>query len=83
VFPMITRRLTIRSLRETDFGALHAVHSDPDVVRYVPGGVRDEEGTRQRLEELITHHDEHGVSKWAVMLTSTGQVIGGHRLAGP
>lgn len=76
MLPIVTSRLTIRPLRETDFDALHAVYSDPDVGRFIPGGVRDEEGSRRRLEELIAHHDRHGVSKWAVMLTNTGQVIG-------
>ena len=66
----------IRPLQEADFDALHAVYSDPDVVRYIPGGVRDEEGTRRRLDELIVHHLRHAVSKWAVILTSTGQLIG-------
>jgi hypothetical protein len=53
-------RLTIRPLQETDFDALHAVDSDPDVVPYIPGGVRDKEGTRRRLDELMAHHEQHG-----------------------
>jgi RimJ/RimL family protein N-acetyltransferase len=76
MLPMVTTRLAIRPLRETDFDALHAVYSDAEVVRYIPGGVRDEKGSRQRLEELIAHHEQHGVSKWAVTLASTGHVIG-------
>jgi ribosomal-protein-alanine N-acetyltransferase len=76
MLPLVTDRFTIRPLRDTGFDALHAVYSDPDVVRYVPGGVRDVEGTRRRLNDLIAHHEQHGVSKWGVMLTGMGQVIG-------
>jgi len=76
MLPLVTPRLTIQPLRHADFQALHAVYSDPDVVRYVPDGVRDEAGTRRRLEELMAHHEQYGVSKWAVILTSSGQVIG-------
>jgi hypothetical protein len=28
----------------------------------------------------MAHHEHHGVSKWAVMLTSDGQVIGDYGL---
>lgn len=55
---------------------MHAVYSDPDVTRFIPGGVRDVAGTRQRVSELIAHHDLHGVSKWAVTLTDSGILIG-------
>lgn len=55
---------------------MHAVYSDPEVTRFIPGGVRDMAGTRQRVAELIAHHDRHGVSKWAVTLCDSGVLIG-------
>jgi [ribosomal protein S5]-alanine N-acetyltransferase len=55
---------------------MHAVYSDPEVTRFIPGGIRDLEGTQQRVADLIDHHDRHGVSKWAVLLTDSGIVIG-------
>jgi hypothetical protein len=42
---------------------MHAVYSDSDVTRFIPGGVRDMHGTRQRVAELIAHQDRHSVSK--------------------
>jgi ribosomal-protein-alanine N-acetyltransferase len=59
-----------------DAEAMHAVYSDPDVTRFIPGGVRDEAGTRQRVGDLIAHHDRHGVSKWAVTLSDSGVLVG-------
>ena len=57
--PFRTERLTIRPLSMGDAEAMHAVYSDPDVTRFIPGGVRDEAGTRQRVGDLIAHHDRH------------------------
>ena len=74
--PILTDRLTIRPLRLGDVEAMHAVYSDPDVVRYIPGGVRDRDGTYRRVADLIAHHDRHGVSKWAVTLSNSGFLIG-------
>ncbi len=45
-------------------------------MRFIPGGVRDAAGVQQRVAELIAHHRRHGVSKWAVELHATGNVIG-------
>ena len=56
--------------------AMHVVYSDPAVTRFIPGGVRDADGTRQRVIDLITHHDCHGVSKWAVTLNDSGVLVG-------
>ncbi len=55
---------------------MHAVYSDPEATKFLPGGVRDYAGTRQRVAELIDHHDRHGVSKWAVTLSQSGLLIG-------
>lgn len=55
---------------------MHAIYSDPEATQFVPGGIRDRAGTRQRVTELIDHQDRHGVSKWAVTLTQSGRLIG-------
>jgi ribosomal-protein-alanine N-acetyltransferase len=59
-----------------DVEAMHAIYSDAEATRFIPGGVRDNAGTRQRVTELIDHQHRHGVSKWAVTLTQSGLVIG-------
>jgi ribosomal-protein-alanine N-acetyltransferase len=74
--PIRTERLTIRPLRRSDLEAMHAVYSDPEATRFIPGGVRDRDRTCQRVAELIDHHDRHGVSKWAVALPHNGLLIG-------
>jgi [ribosomal protein S5]-alanine N-acetyltransferase len=74
--PFHTQRLTIRPLSLSDVEAMHVVYSDPEVTRFVPGGVRDVDGTRQRVIDLMAHHDRHGVSKWAVTLTDSGALVG-------
>ena len=74
--PFRTGRLTIRPLSLGDVEAMHAAYSDPEVTRFIPGGVRDMDGTRQRVSDLIAHHDRHGVSKWAVTLTDSSTLIG-------
>lgn len=52
------------------------MYCDPDVTRFIPGGLRDHNGTRRRVADLIAHHDCHGVSKWAVTLSASGLLIG-------
>jgi hypothetical protein len=74
--PILTRRLTIRPLRSDDIDALHIVYAGPEVTRFIPGGVRDRAGTRRRIDDLIDHHQRHGVSKWAVTLSESGRLIG-------
>jgi hypothetical protein len=68
--PIRTERLTIRALGRSDLEAMHAVYSDPEGARFIPGGVRDRDGTGQRIADLIDHHDRHGVGKWAVTLSA-------------
>lgn len=74
--PIRTQRLTIRPLRPSDAEAMLTVYSDPEVTRFIPGGVRDMHATRQRVADLIAHHDCHGVSKWAVTLSDSSLLIG-------
>jgi ribosomal-protein-alanine N-acetyltransferase len=71
-----TERLLIRPLTVEDLEALHTVFSDPQVMRHVPGGARDSDGTRARLQSLIDHQRENGFSKWAVVERESGAVIG-------
>jgi [ribosomal protein S5]-alanine N-acetyltransferase len=71
-----TERLLIRPLTVADVGPMHAVFSDPLVMRYIPEGACDLAGSRRRLEASIHHHEAHGFSKWAVLERKTGAVIG-------
>jgi RimJ/RimL family protein N-acetyltransferase len=74
--PLTTQRLLIRPLAPTDIEAIHAVFSDPEVMRYVPGGACDRERSLARLQSLIDHQDKHSFSKWAVAEKASGHLIG-------
>jgi ribosomal-protein-alanine N-acetyltransferase len=71
-----TERLLIRPLAPTDIEAMHAVFSDPEVMRYVPAGACDHERSLARLRSLIEHQRQHGFSKWAVAEKASGHLIG-------
>jgi ribosomal-protein-alanine N-acetyltransferase len=70
-----TRRLILRRLGEDDVEPLAAIHADPDVMRFI-GGVRTRAQTQARLCDLIENQRRLGFSKWAVVLRSTGELIG-------
>jgi RimJ/RimL family protein N-acetyltransferase len=48
---LITPRLTLRELTHSDFDAVHAYASDPEVVRYMPWGPNTREDTLAFLVE--------------------------------
>jgi [ribosomal protein S5]-alanine N-acetyltransferase len=70
-----TTRLLLRHFTIDDLPALIALHSDPQVTRFL-GGVKTPEQTRQRLLEWLAEYERYGYSKWAVVLQSTGEFIG-------
>lgn len=70
-----TSRLILRQFTMDDLELLVALHSDPEVSRFL-GGVRTPEQSRQRLLEWIAEYKEYGYSKWAVVLRTTGELIG-------
>lgn len=74
--PLLTARLRIRPVVASDRRAFDAIYQDEAAMRFIPGGVRDAAGVGQRVAELIDHHRCHGVSKWAVELHATGEVLG-------
>ena len=70
-----TKRLLLRHFTMDDLEALASMHSDPEVARFI-GGVKTREQTQQRLEEWIQQYARYGYSKWAVILRSSGELIG-------
>ena len=70
-----TSRLILRHFTMDDFEPLALMHSNPEVGRFL-GGVKTPEQTRQRLEEWIQEYAQYGYSKWAVILRSSGELIG-------
>lgn len=75
-FPLETESLLIRPFDRGDVAPIHAVFSDHEVMRYVPGGARDREGSLARLQAFIDHQERYGFSKWAVIEKASRQLIG-------
>lgn len=76
--PIETSRLRLRMLVPEDLGALYAIQSRDDVVRWLYWEPRTEDEVREVLEgQILRSHDapETGVTL-AVELTATGEVIG-------
>jgi RimJ/RimL family protein N-acetyltransferase len=59
-----------------DLAPVAAMMADPEVTRFFPGGPRTEEQTRARLDGFVHDYDRVGFSKWAVVLRSSGDLIG-------
>jgi [ribosomal protein S5]-alanine N-acetyltransferase len=70
-----TSRLLLRHFTMDDLDSLDAMHSDPEVARFI-GGVKTREETRQRLKVWLEEYERYGFSKWAVVLRSSGELIG-------
>lgn len=70
-----TPRLILRELVPEDAPALARVLSDPETMRYYPAAY-DQAGVEQWIARNQARYRNDGVSLWAVVLKSTGEVIG-------
>lgn len=72
-----TERLSIRLPEERDADAYHAMHVDPDVIRWL-GGVRPNsvEDELERIAQRRTMQEELGFTMWTVEEKATGEVVG-------
>jgi RimJ/RimL family protein N-acetyltransferase len=67
----------IRTFREDDLPAVHAIYSDSVVWRYMGvGPTTTMEETRKRLEGMLSYQRDHGFSFWAVTDAETGELLG-------
>ena len=72
-----TPRLLLRPFAAGDALLVHAVYSDPDVMRYVATGpMSDIAVTERLLADYAAHQTRHGYSFWAVIERSSGTLIG-------
>jgi RimJ/RimL family protein N-acetyltransferase len=72
-----TLRLILRPFVSGDLDSLAEMLADPDVTRYLPGGVpRTREQSERTLDFIIGHWKQHGFGWWAVALKTTGELIG-------
>lgn len=74
---LTTQRLTLRLFTAQDLLPLHAIVSEPGLLRYFP---TPDPPSLERVEQMITrilaHWQEHGYGVWAVESTATGQLLG-------
>ena len=70
-----TQRLFLRQMTEADYDALHAVLSDPDVMRHYPHPF-DESQIHAWISRNIERYRVFGFGLWAVCLKNTGEMIG-------
>jgi ribosomal-protein-alanine N-acetyltransferase len=78
VFTIQTKRLFLRPFQESDLPAYHAqIGSDPDVMRYLPGGqALPQEEFKSWVDHFIEHWQARGYGFLVAELRSTGQLIG-------
>jgi RimJ/RimL family protein N-acetyltransferase len=76
--PLATARLNLREFTATDFDAVLAYSKDPKVTRYLFFGPRDEDSTREYLEELLASQREQPRIRFelAVEEKAGGRLIG-------
>ena len=70
-----TRRLYLREMRRTDYPALCKILRDEEVMYAYEGAFSDAEA-QSWLDKQLKSYTEHGFGLWAVVLKSTGEMIG-------
>src|SRR5215831_13750260 len=77
---LLTPRLELRAFRPDDLDALVAIYADPEVMRYIRGGVTEGPRTREQtaasMEAYANEWEQHGYSVWAVIDRADGQLLG-------
>ena len=73
-----TERLLLREWTQDDAGALFAMVSDPEVMRYVDDGKpwADVGRVREWIEKLNVSYRTRGFSRWAVVEKDGGRAVG-------
>jgi RimJ/RimL family protein N-acetyltransferase len=72
-----TPRLLLRPFAASDVEAIHAVYSDPEVMRWVGTGPLASRGATERLlDSYSAHQGTLGFAFWAVLERATGELIG-------
>ncbi|MFO1468319.1 MAG: GNAT family N-acetyltransferase [Steroidobacteraceae bacterium] len=76
--PITTGRLSLREFGRGDLEALMAYSADPRVTRYMFFGPRDEDASRDHLQEILDSQAERPRTRYelAVEHRETGRVIG-------
>jgi len=79
VWPLETARLTLRPFEESDLEALHEIHSDEVVARWLYNDARTREETRALLAGKVTCPGLEREGDWlsaAAVVRETGELVG-------
>ena len=75
--PIETDRLTLRRREPHDADALHALFSDPEVMRWLPAEVSTSlDETRLRMQRRDELEKRHGYGLWTVVEKESGNIVG-------
>src|SRR5690349_15745584 len=74
---MVTDRTFLRPFEIADAPAALPWFSDPEVMRFIPGGADpDVAAVEKRLDRYMAHQELHGFSKWVIIERETQAFIG-------
>lgn len=82
-FPLLTERLLMRPFEDGDLEQLHAMQSDPEVVRFLYWDTRSVEDVQAQLERIkpMTRIDEESDAlRLAALRRDTGELVGDYSL---
>jgi RimJ/RimL family protein N-acetyltransferase len=72
-----TSRLRLRMFRPDDLDALSLITGDAEVMKYLgTSGARTREKTKNTIDAILRHWDEHGFGIWALDHKMDGRLIG-------
>jgi RimJ/RimL family protein N-acetyltransferase len=72
-----TSRLRLRMFRPSDLDALASITGDAEVMKYLgTSGPRSREKTKNTIDAILRHWDEHGFGIWALDHRADGRLIG-------
>jgi len=72
-----TKRLNLRGFAPDDLDRLAEILSDPQVMRYMPGGQPlSRERSNRHLQSILSHWEQHGFGWWAVIHRADDRLIG-------
>ena len=73
---LTTDRLTLRPFDDAHLAGLHAMNSQPEVMRFITGRPETLDETRAIIARVKAKWAEWGYSWWAIFERSTGQLVG-------
>lgn len=72
-----TSRLRLRMFRPSDLDALAGITGDAEVMKYLgTSGARSREKTKNTIDAILRHWDEHGFGIWALDHKADRRLIG-------